>query len=120
MSGLKGITKWAVLTTLLFLLLAVAGDVKAAQEEPTAVFGMSRSQLLSDSALSDIRGKGSLIGFGNGLTGVAIQINQGSATQVSKIDGIILSEPGTQVQPLPPHLTSALQGLQRLFQKWKR
>jgi hypothetical protein len=51
---------------------------------------------------------------------MAIQVNQGSGTQVSKIDGINLSGPGTQVQPLPSRITTTLQSLQRLFQSWRR
>ncbi len=120
MSKFKGITSCAALMALLFLLVPSAAAVTAGQQEVAALPGLSQEQALTDASMRDIRGKGSLIGFGNGVTGMAIQVNEGSGTQTSKIDGITLSGPGTQVQPLPSHITTTLQSLQRLFKNWRR
>ncbi len=120
MAKFKGITSCAALMALVFLLGPAAGAVTAGQSEAAALPGASQGQALTDATLRDIRGKGSLVGFGNGVTGMAFQVNQGSGTQTSKIDGISLSGPGTQVQPLPSHITTTLQSLQRLFQRWRR
>jgi hypothetical protein len=125
MAKFKGITSCAALIALLFLLAPVAGAVTAGQPDAPDFSGFNDSQALPDSALRDIRGKGTitLSGFGNGLTNMAIQVNQingGSATQVSTYDGTVLSGPGTQVQTLPSHISTTLQSLQRLFQRWRR
>jgi hypothetical protein len=120
MAKFKGITSCAALIALLFLLAPVAGAVTAGQPDAPDLPGFDDSQALPNSTLRDIRGKGSVIGFGNGLTDVAIQVNQGSGTQTSTINGTALSGPGTQVQTLPSHISTTLQSLQRLFQRWRR
>ncbi len=126
MAKFKGITSCAALMALVFLLEPAAAAVTAGQPEAAAPPSLSQGQALTDATLRDIRGKGTvtLIGFGNGLTNVGTQVNQvnsGSATQSSTIDGHTLSGPGVQIiQPLPSHMTTTLQSLQRLFQRWKR
>jgi hypothetical protein len=120
MAKIKGMTSCAALIVLVFLLGPVAGAVTAGQPDAPDLPGFNESQALTDSTLRDIRGKGSLIGFGNGLTDVATQVNQGSGTQTSTINGTALSGPGTQVQTLPSHISTTLQSLQRLFERWRR
>lgn len=111
---------YTAILALLFLLVPATGAVTVGRPETAAVADASQGRALSDSMMQDLRGKGSLSGFANGVSGKSIQVNQGSATQSSTIDGITLSGPGRQVQPLPSHITTTLQSLQRLLQSWRR
>lgn len=120
MAKFNRITTFAALLALLVLQVASANAVAAGQPEGATVAGLSQVQPVSDSALRDLRGKSDLIGFGNGLTDVGIQVNQGSGTQSSTYNGTTLSGAGTQVQPLPSNITTTLQSLQQLFQRWRR
>ena len=113
-------TAFVALMALIFLLGPVAGAVNAGQLEAGTPSPLDECQALTDTTLRDIWGKADLIGFGNGLTNVGIQVNQGSGTQTSTINGTALSGPGTQVQTLPSHISTTLQSLQRLFQRWRR
>jgi hypothetical protein len=96
----QGLASCSALLALLILPVVAAAAVTAGQQEVNAVAGLGQSQLLTDSALGDLRGRGTvtLSWFDNGLTGVGTQVNQisqGSATQSSTINGYTLSGPGT-------------------------
>lgn len=122
----QGFTCCAALLALLILPVAAAAAVTAGQQEVSAVAGLNQGQPLTDATLQDLRGRGTVIlsGFGNGLTNVGTQVNQvnlGSATQSSTINSYTLSGPGTQtIQPLPSNITTTLQSMQLLFQRWRR
>jgi hypothetical protein len=120
MAKFKRIATFTAFLALIFLLAPVARAANAGQLEDRAPPGFDDCQAVTDSTLRDLRGKGDLIGFGNGLTNVIILVNQGSGTQTSTINGTALSGPGTQVQTLPSHISTTLQSLQRLFQRFRR
>lgn len=120
MTRFKGIKSLVALMALIFLLGPVVGAVNASQRDTRTPSPFDECQAITDSSLKDLQGKNGLIGFGNGFTNVSIQVNQGSGTQTCTINGTALSGPGTQVQTLPSHISTTLQSLQRLFQRFRR
>jgi hypothetical protein len=131
MASFKGLLCCTALLALLFLQGAAAHAVAAGQPAPAALPGWSQGQPLTDSAMLDIRGKGTvtLSGFGNGVTNMVFLVNQVNGgtigtTQSSEIINtpIRLSGSGEVQQSLSPYpqITTTLQSMQQLFQSWRR
>jgi hypothetical protein len=129
MASFKGLICCTALLALLFLQGAAVHAVAAGQ--PAALPGWSQGQPLTDSAMRDIRGKGTvtLSGFGNGVTNTAFLVNQvnGGTIGTSQSSEIIntpirLSGSGEVQQSLSPYpqITTTLQSMQQLFQSWRR